>query len=365
VRSGWRWADESLAEIARLHLEPIVGLVHHGSGPLSTSLLDDDFPVKVAEHARSVAERFPHIEAYTPINEPLTTARFSGLYGFWYPHATDDRSFVKALFSQLKGIVLSMRSIRYIQPAARLIQTEDIGQTWSSSPVQHVADFYNLRRWLTFDALTGRIDANHPLTAYLLSSGMPEAELYWFTDNPCPPNVLGINYYLTSDRFLDHRVQNYPKQMVGGNGHDIYADVEAVRGRPEGIGGAGTLLRQTWERYGIAVSITEVQNGSGVEQQILWFNEIWEAARLSGRNGIPVVSVTPWALVGSYDWPTLVTKQENRYESGAFCLDRNGLPVATALAAALRCAGTGNRPTNIQASPWWRDPDRLIYQPDT
>ena len=25
--------------------------------------------------------RYPWIDAYTPVNEPLTTARFSGLYG--------------------------------------------------------------------------------------------------------------------------------------------------------------------------------------------------------------------------------------------------------------------------------------------
>jgi len=360
-RLGWRWADDSLSELARVHLDPIIGLLHHGSGPPTTSLLDENFPFKLARHAGAVAERYPHVDAYTPVNEPLTTARFSALYGHWYPHATDDGSFVKALFLQLKATVLSMQSIRHIQPAARLIQTEDIGETWGTGPLRHQAEFDNLRRWLTFDFLAGRVDAHHPLVPYLQSSGMAERDLYWFAENPCPPSVLGVNYYLTSDRFLDHRVQSYPPMMVGGNGHEVYADVEAVRVRPEGIAGAAVLLAQAWERYGIPVAITEVHNGADIEQQVLWFNEIWANACLSLRRGVPVTAVTPWALVGSYDWRSLVTKRENCYEPGVFRLDTNGIPVPTALAEALRRAASGKSPLDVDATAWWKAPDRLLY----
>src|SRR3546814_11151054 len=61
-------------------------LLHHGSGPGYTSLIDPDFPAKFAAFAARAAERYPWIESWTPINEPLTTARFSALYGHWYPH---------------------------------------------------------------------------------------------------------------------------------------------------------------------------------------------------------------------------------------------------------------------------------------
>ena len=46
---------------------------------------------RLADYAARVAERYPWIEVWTPVNEPLTTARFSGLYGHWYPHGRDDR----------------------------------------------------------------------------------------------------------------------------------------------------------------------------------------------------------------------------------------------------------------------------------
>ena len=93
------WADARMARLRELGVEPIAGLLHHGSGPRHTSLLDPDFPAKLAAYARAVAERYPWVQAWTPVNEPVTTARFSGLYGLWYPHRADDRGFVRALMN--------------------------------------------------------------------------------------------------------------------------------------------------------------------------------------------------------------------------------------------------------------------------
>ena len=40
---------------------------------------------EVRRICHGVAERYPWLDAYTPINEPLTTARFCGLYGLLVP----------------------------------------------------------------------------------------------------------------------------------------------------------------------------------------------------------------------------------------------------------------------------------------
>ncbi|HKP47883.1 MAG TPA: hypothetical protein VJT50_14880, partial [Pyrinomonadaceae bacterium] len=82
----WSWADERMQTLRDADLTPIVGLVHHGSGPAYTNILDRHFPEKLARFARAVAQRYPWVSSYTPVNEPLTTARFSCLYGHWYPH---------------------------------------------------------------------------------------------------------------------------------------------------------------------------------------------------------------------------------------------------------------------------------------
>src|SRR4051812_49328241 len=46
----WDWAAARLSRLEALGIEPIAGLVHHGSGPLSTSLLDADFGLKLARY---------------------------------------------------------------------------------------------------------------------------------------------------------------------------------------------------------------------------------------------------------------------------------------------------------------------------
>jgi dTDP-4-dehydrorhamnose reductase len=128
-----------MRKIIDLGMEPIVGLVHHGSGPSFTDLLDPAFPAELAAFARQVAEKFPFINYYTPVNEPLTTARFSGLYGWWYPHKKDQRSFVTMLIHQCMAIVMAMQQIREINPDAKLIQTEDLGKTYSTDPLKYQA----------------------------------------------------------------------------------------------------------------------------------------------------------------------------------------------------------------------------------
>src|SRR5688572_25408184 len=46
--ASWDWADRRLNRLAELGIQPIVGLVHHGSGPADTSLLHPDFPDRLA-----------------------------------------------------------------------------------------------------------------------------------------------------------------------------------------------------------------------------------------------------------------------------------------------------------------------------
>src|SRR5919199_4933301 len=73
-RADWSWADERLGRLQELGIRPIVGFVHHGSGPRHTSLIDPAFAKGLAEFAQAFADRYPWVEMYTPVNEPLTTA---------------------------------------------------------------------------------------------------------------------------------------------------------------------------------------------------------------------------------------------------------------------------------------------------
>jgi dTDP-4-dehydrorhamnose reductase len=364
AEADWRWTDARLAGLRNRGLRPIVGLLHHGSGPAYTDLLDQRFPERLAEYASAVAERYPWVADFTPVNEPLTTARFSALYGYWYPHAADDRSFVRALVNELRGTALAMSAIRAVTPAARLIQTEDCGRTFGTRATALQAAFEEHRRWLTFDLLSGRVNREHPLWRWLHQRGATAAELEFFVAHPCLPDVVGLNYYLTSDRWLDHRLARYPAATHGSNGRIAYADVEAVRARRDGIVGHEEHLMAAWERYGLPVAITEVHVACTREEQMRWLVESWHAAHRARARGADVRAITAWALLGSYDWNSLVTRDAGHYEPGAFDL-RAPAPRATALARVIHTIASGAEPEHpVLAAPgWWRRSNRLLYGP--
>ena len=103
----------------------------------------------------------------------MTTARFSGLYGHWYPHRRDDRSFANMVFNECRATALTMEAIRATTPLAELIQTEDAGTTYATPPLRNQAEFENHRRWLSFDLLLGRVGPRHPLWGYLTEKASP------------------------------------------------------------------------------------------------------------------------------------------------------------------------------------------------
>lgn len=354
----WRWADAYLSAVRAAGMRPIVGLVHHGSGPAGAGLLSPAFAEELAKYAGELAARHPWIDAYTPVNEPNTTARFAGLYGLWHPHGRTHALYLRALLNETRATVLSMRAVREVRADAKLVQTDDLGRVWSTPELASTADLINERRWLGWDLLCGRVDRGHPLLPYLLANGLPEPDILWFRDNPCPPDVVGVNWYVTSDRFLDHRAEAYPRGMRSAEGP--FADVEAVRVRPEGLQGFGAIAREAGARYGLPVAITEVHLGDRVNEQLCWAAEAWAGAQEAG-----CVAMTFWALLGSYFWSALVTRDNGDYEPGAFSLS-DGPPRETDLAEIIRQCARGERPAHpaLREPGWWRRPGRIQYEPD-
>jgi dTDP-4-dehydrorhamnose reductase len=348
------WSDERVALLGDVGMRPIAGLLHHGSGPRGTHLLDPMFATRFATFARAFAERYPSVEDYTPVNEPLTTARFSGLYGIWFPHGTADSSFVRCLYNELRATVLAMKAIRDVNPRARLVQTEDYGQIDGSDALCEQIAHENERRFLGFDLLCGRVTREHPLHGYLVErGGLSEEELAFFVENPCPPDVIGLDYYITSDRYLDLDLARHAPIYHGGNGVQRYADVETVRVAP--ISGHERMLHTVWRRYQLPIAITEAHMGSTREEQLRWFKEAWSASQRARDDGVDVRAVTSWAALGSYDWDCLVTLDRGHYEPGAFDV-RAPTPRATAIAKmvkSLATTGSFDHPV-LDEDGWWR-----------
>lgn len=362
-RPDWAWTDACIARLQTHALEPIVGLLHHGAGPRGTGLDDPEFPCLFARYAGAVAQRYPGVRDWTPVNEPLTTARFSGLYGTWAPHGTDPAVFWRVLHNECRATVLAMREIRRVRPDARLVQTDDLGRTWSTPRLAYQAEFNNHLRWLSWDLLCGRVGPAHPLHGWLVDVARADpAQIAWFVDNPCPPDLIGVNYYVTSERYLDDALDRYPPSLHGGNGRDGYVDVEAARVLDPPPPGLSSLLREAWERYAIPIAVTEVHLGGHREEQLRWLDEIWREAGRAREAGVDLRAITLWALLGSHDWDCLLTACRDRYESGVFDL-RGGTPRPTALARTAQALAHGNAPVHpVLATPgWWRRPSRMLH----
>ena len=353
----WRWTDERLPEIARLGMRPIAGLVHHGSGPAYTDLLDDRFPALLADFAGAAAARYPWVEDWTPVNEPLTTARFSALYGVWYPHARDEALFWRALFNQVDAIRLSMRAIRRVNPVARLIQTEDLGRCYATAALGREAAYNNARRWATWDLLTGRVGPEHPLWPDWERLGLGDRARA-MADDPCPPDIVGVNHYVTSDRFLDGRVDRYALPTPPDCYHDLTA-ARVMDPAPPGLTGA---LSEAWERYGLPLAVTESHLGCTREEQLRWLHQSWTEATALASAGVDLRAFTAWALNGNVDWSELLAVERGQYEPGAFDV-RGPAPRPTALAGLVGELAAGREPAHpvLAGAGWWRRDVRLEH----
>jgi dTDP-4-dehydrorhamnose reductase len=253
------------------------------------------------------------------------------------------------------------QAIRRERPGATIIVTEDAGRIFGTPEVAAAVGHANARRWLTFDLLNGRVDRAHPLWGYLSAVEEVRRGLDVLAADPAPPDILGLNYYITSDRFLDHRLDRYPLVSHGGDGTVPFADVELVRVAGRDVVGFRDPIQETWDRYRCPIALTEVQLAGDPVDQVAWWGEAWNAAADAASRGIPIHGVTAWAAFGSWEWRHLLRRRTGSYESGCFD-SREGVPRAGALADAVaRTAATGE--LGDVAVGWWRRADRVLYGP--
>jgi dTDP-4-dehydrorhamnose reductase len=363
---NFSWHDERLERLRKHGIKVIGGLVHHGSGPRYTNLLDDKFADHLAHYAERVARRYPWIETWTPVNEPFTTARFACLYGHWYPHVRDIDATFKATVNQCLATLRAMRAIRKVIPDAKLLPTEDIGRTFSTEELAHQAEHDNGRRWLTFDLLFGRVVEGHQFYRWLRNKAATQEVLDELASGEGRPDMIGFDHYLTSDRFLDHRVGRYPGVEAGSNGRETYVDVEAVRVDKLGaLVGPQQRLRETWERYATPIAITEVHHGCTRDEQLRWLHEVWTAAERERERGADIRGVTIWAMFGLMDWRSLLTKRDGIYDVGPFdARSEQPRPTLVAKAAAQLGRGEGFEHPVLDLPGWWKRPGRCHARPN-
>lgn len=104
-----------------------------------------------------------------------------------------------------------------------------------------------------------------------------------------------------------------------------------------------------------------MHNGCTREEQLRWFVYIWDAVSLlNQRRQVKIQALTAWALLGSHDWNSLVTRRAGHYEPGVFDI-RAPEPRPTMLADAIAQLAAGRHYDHpvLQSPGWWERPSRF------
>jgi dTDP-4-dehydrorhamnose reductase len=344
----YRWAARRLGALAERGVEPIVTLLHHGSGPAYTSLVDPAFPHLFADYAAATARRFPWVTRWTPINEPLTTARFSTLYATWYPNAFfDDAAFGRAIVNEALAIAYASERIRDVIPGARFLLTEDLQSfTAADAGVEAYVAHKRERMFLSCELLQGRIADGHPMHRYLVERCRVDPALLGRLERrPQPPDMMGWNYYPNSERWLES----------DGDGHRNLGLVDVA---PERLD-MRALLRAAHARLGLPFALSEVHVLGNERERARWMLQRFADARAVAADGVPIKAFGAWAAFGMVDWVSLLCRDEQVCEDGIFtCAGRGERPVRTLVASVVEQLAAGRMPM-MPAEPGWWERDRL------
>jgi dTDP-4-dehydrorhamnose reductase len=345
----YRWAARRLGGLMERGVEPIVTLLHHGSGPTYTSLLDPAFPTLFAEYAAATARRFPWVRRWTPINEPLTTARFSTLYAAWHPNAFfDDAAFGRAVVNEALAIAYATERIRDVVPGARFLLTEDLQSfTAADEGVEAYVAHKRERTYLSCELLQGRIADGHPMHRYLVERcAIDPAELRQLERRPQPPDVMGWNYYPNSERWLESE---------GGGRHRNVGLVDVAPERMD----MRALLRAAHARLDLPFALSEVHVLGNERERARWMIQRHADAVAVRAAGVPVVAFGAWAAFGMVDWTSLLCRVEHVREDGIYTFaGPDGVPERTLVADVVEALAAGRIPL-APAEPGWWERDRV------
>jgi beta-glucosidase/6-phospho-beta-glucosidase/beta-galactosidase len=289
-RWDWCWTDETLDYLVNVKkITPILDLMHYGTPLwLDNSFINAGYPQAVAAYTRAVAGRYKSLVGYyTPLNEPTVNAVFCGERGEWPPYLVGHDGYVKVLLAIAKGIVLAVQALKAEQPEAITVQVEALWHNWTRiEALQARVARNNVRQYLCFDLVTGRVADDHPLAAFLRSHGVTEADLAWFRQNAVTFNVFGADFFPWSYGELAARKDGTLYLRPGSPHGATIAEVVA----------------DAYTRYGLPVMITETSARADVAGRGRWMDETVAAVRELRQRGVPVVGYTWFPLFTMFDW---------------------------------------------------------------
>ncbi len=312
-RYDWDFADETFNDLKQRDIVPLADLCHFGVPDWIGGFQNPQWPVYFAEYARAFARRYPWVRYYTPVNEILVCARFSGEMGWWNEQMKSDRGFVVALKNMVRATLLAEEAIVRECPQALFVQSEATAYFHAQEPAaMSRAHFLNQKRFLALDLCYGN-QVNADLYQYLLDNGMSRAEYDWCMEhgNALKPYcIMGNDYYVLNE----HSVPPGDGPMS-----------------PSGeIFGYYIITKQYFDRYHLPVMHTET-NQRASEDAIHWLQKEWAQMVRLKQDGVPIIGFTWYSLIDQVDWDTDLREDNGRANPlGLYDLDRNPHPVAAA-----------------------------------
>ena len=293
----WSWVDRAVPRFGEVGIRPIIDLLHYGTPLwLENQFANPDYPAHVTEFAQRFAERYGDVVTdYTPVNEPMIHALFSGEYAYWPPYLEGPTGLVTIAAAIAQGFVQTQRAIASVLGERATFVHVDAGMRYvgDTDAPEHRDTVARLRAqsFLVEDLVTGGVDDGHPLIDQLRRGGVSDTLLAWFADNAVQPDVMGVNYYpLNSTEVFEAGIHHR-----GG-----FADPRPTH--DAGVDGLREVLTTYATRYGAPVMLTETCVTGTPEQRIDWLDRSVACVGDLRESGLRVVGYTWWPLFDMYEW---------------------------------------------------------------
>ncbi|MDB5320132.1 MAG: hypothetical protein JWN40_1763 [Phycisphaerales bacterium] len=307
-RYDWTFADEAMAELKRLGIVPILDLMHFGIPDWLGDFQNPEMPVHFAAYAGAVAERYPWVRAYTPVNEIYVSARNSGWDGLWNERLRSERGFITALKHLVAANLLADAAIARRRPDAIFVQSESAEYTHHMvAAPSHDVKLRNKLIFLSLDLLYSK-SPDADVLMFAQDNGLTRDEFMWFMKSaPAGFQVMGNDYY------------GHNEKLLLPDGSMIYG---------EDVLGWYQITMRYYRRYYKPVMHTETSTPFP-DVNPLWLWKQWANVLRMRRDGIPVLGFTWYSLTDHVDWDTQLAEKRGRVIAcGLYDLERRPRPVA-------------------------------------
>jgi beta-glucosidase/6-phospho-beta-glucosidase/beta-galactosidase len=192
-----------------------------------------------------------------------------------------------------------------------LVEATGLNRTVSDD-LRSLAREEEMRGFLCFDLVSGRLDHNHELFSWLVRNGAVPESLVELEQGRCAIDVIGLNFYpqwSTRQLYFDKK------------GRLAFRETE-----PEGEG-FEELIAKYYERYKVPVMITETSAVGPDEVRERWLESSVAVVKKMRAAGVPIIGYTWFPMFTMIDWRYRFGSDplENYYlELGLYRLRRDG-----------------------------------------